>query len=172
MKALLKNNQKKEYRFKQKELILYYPTNEQLSEIRQLVENDMKINNQLQSEFDLNLKSIRFIIREITSIGYEIDEYDDTVLQGMLDNGNRDLTLLLREIKTLIQEIVDDIFYDYIQSMKEINMLLNISTCNDELDKIQTKLNKFFKKNKLNVKFEDFADIQSNPEKLQKLINN
>jgi hypothetical protein len=110
MKALLKNNQKKEYRFKQKELILYYPTNEQLSEIRQLVENDMKINNQLQSEFDLNLKSIRFIIREITSIGYEIDEYDDTVLQGMLDNGNRDLTLLLREIKTLIQEIVDDIF--------------------------------------------------------------
>jgi hypothetical protein len=55
--------------------------------------------------------------------------------------------------------------------MKEINMLLNISTCNDELDKIQTKLNKFFKKNKLNVKFEDFADIQSNPEKLQKLIN-
>ena len=69
----------------------------------------------------------------------------------------------------MIQEVVDDIFYDYTQQIKEMSSLLNIFNSNDDLNKLQTKFNKVMKKFKIDVKFEEFMGMQNNPQAIEDL---
>lgn len=171
MKSLLEKYQKGEYRYKNKDLILYYPTDEQYDEIKQLVQNSIQIDKNMKINGELSFKSVRFIIREVSSIGSEIDNMEDDEIQQKLNNGDRTLVLLKREIDLLIQEIVDDIFYDYTQQIKEMDSLLNIANSNDNLERMKVKMNKFFKKYKINMKFEDFMKIANDPNAIEELIN-
>ena len=171
MGNLLEKHQKGEYRFKQKDIILYYPTSEQHEEIKQLVKDSIQIDKEMKVSGELQFKSVRFILREITSVGHSIDEYTDNEIEEKLNNGDRTLVLLRREIETLIQEIVDDIFYEYTQQIKEIDSLLNIANSNDNLERMKVKMNKFFKKYKVNMQFEDFMKIANNPNAIEELTN-
>lgn len=169
MKSILEKHQKGDYRYKNKDLILYYPTSEQYEEIKQLVKDSVQIDKEMKVNGELQFKSVRFIIREISSIGAEIDNLEDTEIQEKLNNGDRCLVLLKREIDLLIQEIVDDIFYDYTQQIKEMNSLVNILNSTDDLNKLKTKFNKAMKKFKIDVKFEDFMSMQNNPQAIEEL---
>ena len=171
MGNLLDKHQKTEYRYKNKDLILYYPTDEQYEEIKQLVKDSIQIDKDMKVNGELQFKSVRFIIREITSISHSIDEMSDVEIQEKLNNGDRTLVLLYREIETLIQEIVDDVFYEYTQQIKEIDSLLNIANSNDNLERMKVKMNKFFKKYKVNMQFEDFMKIANNPNAIEELTN-
>ena len=171
MGNLLDKHQKTEYRYKNKDLILYYPTDEQYEEIKQLVKDSIQIDKDMKVNGELQFKSVRFIIREITSISHSIDEYTDNESEEKLNNGDRTLVLLRSEIETLIQEIVDDVFYEYTQQIKEIDSLLNIANSNDNLERMKVKMNKFFKKYKVNMQFEDFMKIANNPNAIEELTN-
>ena len=171
MGNLLDKHQKGTYRYKNKDLILYYPTSEQYEEIKQLVKDSIQIDKDMKVNGELQFKSVRFIIREITSISHSIDEMSDVEIQEKLNNGDRTLVLLYREIETLIQEIVDDVFYEYTQQIKEIDSLLNIANSNDNLERMKVKMNKFFKKYKVNMQFEDFMKIANNPNAIEELTN-
>ena len=71
--GILEKHQKGEYRFKQKDVFLYYPTAEQYEEIKQLIKNSIQIDKDMKVNGELSFKSVKFIIREITSIGHSID---------------------------------------------------------------------------------------------------
>jgi len=169
MGNLLEKHQKNAYRYKNKDLILYHPSDEQYEEIKQLVKDSIQIDKEMNISGELQFKSVRFIIREITSIGHSIDEYGDNEVQEKLDNGDRTLVLLYREIETFITEIVDDIFYDYTQQIKLMDNLLNITNSNDNLERMKVKMNKFFKKYKINMQFEDFMKIANDPNAIREL---
>jgi hypothetical protein len=169
MNNILEKHQKGKYRYKNKDIILYHPTSEQDEEIKQLVQGSIQIDKEMQVSGELSFKSVRYIIREITSIGHEIDNIEDKEIQEKLENGDRCLVLLKREIDLLIQEVVDDIFYDYTQQIKEMSSLLNIFNSNDDLNKLQTKFNKVMKKFKIDVKFEEFMGMQNNPQAIEDL---
>lgn len=169
MKSILDKHQKGTYRYKNKDLILYYPTDEQYEEIKQLVKDSIQIDKDMKVNGELQFKSVRFIIREITSVGHEIDDMEDIEIEEKLNNGDRTLVLLRREIETLIQEIVDDIFYDYTQQIKSMESLLNIANSNDNLERMKVKMNKFFKKYKINIQFEDFMKIANDPNAIEEL---
>lgn len=169
MENLLEKHQKGQYRFNQKGITMFEPTSEQYEEIKNLVKDSIQIDKEMKVSGELSFKSVRFIIREITNIGHTIDEYNDSEIQEKLNNGDRTLVLLYREIETLIQEIVDDIFYDYTQRIKEMDSLLNIANSNDNLERMKVKMNKFFKKYKINIQFEDFMKIANDPNAIEEL---
>jgi hypothetical protein len=175
MNKLLEKHQKikeenvKYIRFQNKDIVMYEPVDEQRQEIKNFIlensQTDFSINEEAQ------VKLIRLIIREHSNIGAEIDEYTNSELQEKLNNGDRTIILLLREVSTLVDEIVEDISYEYLQQIKIMNSMFNIMNNNQELNTLKIKVNKFLKKNKINMQFEDFMNIQNDPQVLQELVN-
>lgn len=167
--GLLDKHQKTNIRFQNKDLIFYEPTENQLKEIKEIIEDSVQRNNEFKITQELDIKSTRYIIREMTNIGAEIDEYTNEELITKLDNGDRVLKLLLREVQKFVNEMIDDIFEEKIEQTKSINTLINISNSTHDIKALEVKINKFFKKNKINMKFEDFINIYKNPEIIQEL---
>lgn len=167
MSELLKKHQKKEFRYKSKDFKLYEPTSYQREELASIIIENSKIeDDELVAE--LGLKSIRYSIRELTNVGNEIDELTDKELESLLDNGDRELQLLMREIELLLHEIAEDVLCQTTRSMRYMNDFINTMDVNGDSEKLKKKWNKFNKKYKLNVSWEDLIN---NAEKREELEN-
>lgn len=168
--GILEKNQKNSIRFKRGDFIIYEPSDMQREEIMTMLENqDISIEGE-SVKGEVNLKFIRYILRECTSIGNEVDEYNDIQLENMLDNGNRDMLLFVRDIEQLVNELVEDMIYIQQKEVDLILKMLNIlgtSTTNMEMEK---KFNNLMKRNKVSLTFEQMIKNKDNPEELQKLI--
>jgi len=167
MNNFLKENQKEEIRYKSKDgkIILYNPTDEQYEELVSILKNTISMDS---TNNVLEIKYIREIFRNLVKDGHFIDEYSDEQLLLEIENGNRKIKLLMREITELIQEITDDLFYEYTQQIKSMNSLFNIANSNQDIKTLETKINKFFKKNKIDMKFEDLKDF-NDPQAIEDL---
>lgn len=167
MSELLKKHQKKEFRYKSKDFKLYEPTSYQREELASIIIENSKIQEgELVGEF--GLKSIRYIIKELTNIGSEVDELSNKELESLLDNADRELQLLMREIELLLHEVAEDILYQTTRSMRYMNDFINTMDANGDSEKLKKKWNKFNKKYKLNVSWEDLIN---NAEKREELEN-
>lgn len=167
MSELLKQHQKKSERYKSKSFIMYEPTPYQREELMNIITENSKIeNDELVTE--LGLKSIRYSIRELTNVGSGIDELTDKELESLLDNGDRELQLLMIEIELLLHEIAEDVLCQTTRSMRYMNDFINTMDANGDSEKLKKKWNKFNKKYKLNVSWEDLIN---NAEKREELKN-
>ena len=167
MSELLKKHQKKEIRHESKDFKLYEPTDYQREELMNIITENSKIeNDELVAE--LGLKSIRYTIKELTNVGNEIDELADKELESLLDRGDRELQLLMREIELLLHEIAEDIVCQTTRNMRYMNDFINTIDVNGDSEKLKKKWNKFNKKYKLNVSWEDLIN---NAEKREELEN-
>lgn len=167
MSELLKKHQKKEIRHESKDFKLYEPTDYQREELMNIITENSKIeNDELVAE--LGLKSIRYTIKELTNVGNEIDELADKELESLLDRGDRELQLLMREIELLLHEVTEDVIYQTTRNVKVMNDIINALDTNGDVDKLRKKWNKFNKKYKLNVSWEDLIN---NAEKREELEN-
>ena len=167
MSELLKKHQKKEFRYETKDFKMYELTNYQREELAKIVTENSKIqDDELVGEF--GLKSIRYVIRELTNVGSSIDEISDKELESLLDNGDRELQLLMREIELLLHEVAEDVLYQTSRNIKFMNDIINALDTNGDVDKLRKKWDKFNKKYKLNVSWED---IINNAEKREELEN-
>jgi hypothetical protein len=169
--GILEVHQKNNIRYSNKDLTFFEPTKEQLNEIKEIIQNSILLSDNLDTNKELDIRSTRYIIRELTNIGAEIDEYSDNELLKKLNNGDRILRLLLKEVQKFIDEQIDDIFEEKIKQTKAINTLINIINSKQDLKSLEIKINKFFKKNKINMKYNDFINISNSPEIIQELTN-
>lgn len=163
-KQLLKAHQKTDIRFKEGDFIFYEPTKEQLAEVKELVQKNVKITDDMNVEGELAFRSVRFIIRELTNIGNEIDEYTDIELQNLLDHGDKQIRLLMKSITEFINEIVDDIFDEYIQQVKIIKNYLKLVNNNNNVEQMKNETNKLFKKYKIDLTFDDLSKMKDGDE--------
>ena len=167
MSELLKKHQKKEIRHESKDFKLYEPTDYQREELMNIITENSKIeNDKLVAE--LGLKSIRYTIKELTNIGSSIDELTDKELESLLDNGDRELQLLMREIELLLNEVAEDVIYQTTRNIKFMNDIINALDTNGDVDKLRRKWDKFNKKYKMNISWEDLIN---NAEKREELEN-
>lgn len=169
--GVLQNHKKKDVRFQKGDLIIYEPNEIQYNEIVKIIEDNVVTNNNLDAKGELGIQPIRYLIRELTSIGSEIDEMSDTELNIAFDNGDRELVLFIRELTTLINEITEDIQYkqyELIDTMSKIFSILNSQE--SEID-MKNKFNRLCKRKGINMTFDEFIELQNNPEELQKRMN-
>lgn len=166
MSELLKQHQKKEKRYFSKSFSLYEPTEYQRNELVSIVTENSKIENEKLTG-EVGLKSIRYIIRELTNIGSEIDDISDSELESLLDNGDRELQLLMREIEGLLHEVAEDVLYQTTRNIKLMNDMLNTLDTNGDVEKLSKKWDKFNKKYKLNVSWEDLIKNSNQREELE-----
>lgn len=167
MSNLLKQHQKKEFRYESKDFRLFEPTNYQREELANIITENSKIeNDELVTE--LGLKAIRYVIKELTNIGNQVDEIEDKELESLLDNGDRELQLLMREVEILLHEVAEDVLCQTTRSMRYMNDIINTMDSNGDAEKLKKKWDKFNKKYKLNMSWDD---IISNVNKREELEN-
>lgn len=172
MSKILDKHKKSNIRFQEEDLILYEPTQQQLEEIKSLIQDNSNIDENLNINGELEFKSIRWIIRELTSIGAEIDEMSDEDVKIAFDNGDKSLQRLTQEITKLINEIAEDIFNQYMEQVKFLNSYVNMFNTVKDVDKLKEKVNKLFKKNKVNLTFDDLSKLNNKDENtIQELLN-
>ena len=166
MSELLKKHQKREFRYESKDFKMYEPTDYQREELMNIITENSKIeNDELVAE--LGLKSIRYSIRELTNVGNEIDELTDKELETLLDNGDRELQLLMREIELLLHEVTEDVIYQTTRNIKFMNDIINALDTNGDVDKLRNKWDKFNKKYKMNISWEDLINNANKREELE-----
>ena len=169
--GILDKHQKQEIRFQSGDLIMYNPTDVQVEEFKNVLSESFSINQDLSIDGGLNLREIRFMISSLTNIGSEINELSDEELLQKIDNGDRQLTLLLREIERYIYEFVEDMSYEQEKSIKFINSSINIINSNADNVKMKEKVNRLLKKNKITATIDELMAVKDNPEKITELIS-
>lgn len=171
MGNILTEHKKSEIRFASNDgkIVLYNPTIEQENELTQIISTSIMLNNN-KTENELELNYVREIFRMLVKDGAFVDELSDEELVNQLNEGDRDIVSLKQGINDIINELREDVIYEYTQQIKQYNSLLNIYNSNLDAKKMEEKINKLLKKNKIDMKFEEFTNIQGDPEKLEKLI--
>lgn len=165
--SLLKDNQKKHIRLDNKVFTLYEPYGIQLDELTNMIMENSKLEgDEIVGEY--GLKIIRYMLRELTNIGEEVNDYSDEELESLLDNGNAKLKELIRELECLISEICEDMVNETNNKLKMFNGLLNTLNTNDDINKMKEKFNKLSKKHKWGINFEEL--IVNNEEQIK--LNN
>ena len=167
--GILKNNQKKEVRFEKGDFVIYEPNEYQKEEIMQMLENQQIKIEDKKIVGEVDLKFVRHILRELTSIKNEVDEYDDKELGVLLENGNRDMILFVREVKRLINEMIEDLVYIQEEEAQIILKMLNIFSTGTTNVEIEKKFNNLMKRNKINLTFEQMI-TDKNSEELGNII--
>ena len=138
--GLLDKHQKTNIRFKSEDFMFYEPTILQKDELKNMIKETIKINKDLEISGDISLKEIRFVIKELTNIGNEIDELSDEEFKNKLNNGDRQVINLFREVENYINEVIEDIMYENEQYIKFINSFINIANTKADEGKIKEKV--------------------------------
>lgn len=171
--GILKKYMKEECRWRKDDLILFHPTEVQLESIRELISENTSIDmDEGEATAEYGMKIIRYFLRELTSIGAEVDEYSDIELSNLLDDSKRELKLLMNEIRVLIEEITEDLINEQFEQIKLINKVFNILNLNSEIEVIQTKFNKLSKKYDLGFTFEQMIEHKDDPQALALALKN
>lgn len=175
MGKILDNYIKTNVRFQYGDLILYEPSDEQIKELKKIISKNSTENKEFEIEGSLNFDIVKTIIRDLTSIGYEIDDYSDEEINNLYENGKKPLKKLIDAITELINEITEEMFEEQVNQVKFINSYINIMNKEKDINKMKDKINILFKKNKINMTFDDIANINNekgmNKEKVEELIN-
>ena len=156
--GILKDNQKKEIRFQEGEIILYEPNKVQLEELKNIIIESTNIdlkNGEAVSELSYDI--VRYIFKYLTSIGDEVDDLDDEELEECLENGNNKISLLMMAVEDMIREICNKLVYNYMREVRSINDKFRILELNGELENAKIGFNEMARKNNLNVTFDDLT---------------
>lgn len=166
--GVLLNNQKTDKRYENGDVILYEPNKEQEIYIKKKIVENINLNTD-EERLGVSYNLIRYILIECTSLKEDIEQIDNDKLFELIDNGNIKIKQIMREIEKLFDEYVEDITYEEGKKLKEINSILNALNSKKDLGVIYQKLEKIFKKYKINV---DLSKLDStNPESISNMIN-
>ena len=77
MENFLLNNQKKKIRYKDNEIEVYEPTDEQYQELIRVIQENSKVTDEMGIETNVGIKYLRYIFKNLTSLGNLIDGMTD-----------------------------------------------------------------------------------------------
>lgn len=165
--GVLLNNLKTNTRYQDGDVILYEPNKEQEIQIKNKMFDNSK--NTQDEQLMVSVELIKYILQECTSLKEDVKEMTNEELSNSIDNGNIKIKKLMREVEKLFDEYVEDMVYEENRKLKEVNSILNALNSKKDLGTIYQKLEKTFKKYKINV---DLNKLDStNPESIKNIID-
>lgn len=141
--GILKKYQQGEIRYQDGDLIIYEPTKSLKDEIKLIVAENSKLeDDQSGVNFQIGIKTIRFLIKELTSISEEVNEYSDNELEEILDNADFKLNKLIRELVKILEEISEEVVDSYISQIKSAKNLIEMYEAEKEMSRLNKKIEK------------------------------
>ena len=80
----------------------------------------------------------------------------------MFKNGDKYLIQLIDSISDLLSDLSEEIYMEQVKTAKMINSYLKIIEGEKDINKLKDRVNKLFKKNKINLTFDDLGNITEN----------
>lgn len=149
------------------DLKLFKPTEVELEEINKTITEATQIDiekSEITANYGENI--IMYILRNMTSLGAEVDEYTYDELTTKFD-----INSLLQAITEFIEELTNNMIENQIKEIKMINSMLRIMEMNLSAEETQVRFNKLLKKQGVNLTVEEMVQYKNNPEKITELIN-
>lgn len=159
MANFLKDNQKENVRYKGNGIILYEPNNEQRKILLDLIERNSKMEDNLDIEANLNIDHIRYIFRELTDIGEDIDSMTDGEIINCIENGNKEVVSLYREVEELVGELLENIQYNVEQQIKNVNLMLKALKLSKSQENFKNEINKIMKQKGYNMTYDNMITL-------------
>ena len=168
--GILQNHVRKEennIRWQEGDLILYKPSEIQLEEINKIIAEATNVDVE-KGEATANYGEIiiMYLLRELTNLGVEVDEYTYEELTNKFD-----INPLLQAITELIEDLTNEMVENQIKKIKMINSMLRIMEMNLSAEETQQRFNKLLKKQGVNLTVEEMIQYKNNPEKITEIIN-
>lgn len=165
--GILDKHLKGEYRFELGDLIMYHPTQEQINEIENVI-GSIKIEN---DELVLDIKIVRYILENLTSIGGEVLALTDDELIERLDMADYDLEVFIDEIKKLVREIGDRMIRQSIERLDEIKKVVYSTKILSEYEEMSKDMDDFVKSKGLNLSLQDLSKDEKEAKKIFNELN-
>lgn len=164
--GVLLNNQKTDKRYESGDVVVYEPKKQEELYIKKKILENLSKTEEEQVMFSIEL--IRYILINCTSLKEDVESVDNEKLSELIDNGNIQIKRIMRAIEDLFDEYIEDIVYQENRKLKEINSILNTLNSNKDLGVMYQKLEKLFKKYKINVDLNKL-DL-TNPNNMKNMI--
>lgn len=141
--GILKKHQQGEIRYQDEDLIIYEPTKNIKDEIKLIIGENAKLEeNQDGVNVQVGIKTIRFLIKELTSIGEEVNDYSDEELENILDGADFKLNKVIRELIKILEEISEEVVDSYISQIKSAKTLIEMYEAEKEMNRLNKKIEK------------------------------
>ena len=165
MGNFLVDNQKKEIRFVESDIVLYEPNDEQLLRLKEMVKEIDTSDENKATEISINY--LRYIIRNLCKDGDFIDDISDEEFIQLWENGNLKIMKLKNAIEDLLSEVGELIMLEQSSLIKVYTQMANVLNSNNEIETMKTKFNKLFKK--YNLTFDDVVSGNITTEQIEKM---
>lgn len=141
--GILKKHQQGEIRYQDEDLIIYEPTKAIKDEIKLIIGENSKLEEDKDGvNIQIGIKTIRFLIKELTSVGEEVNEYSDEELEEILDGADFKLNKLIRELVKILEEISEEVVDSYISQIKSAKNLIEMYEAEKEVNRLNKKIEK------------------------------
>lgn len=141
--GILKKHQQGEIRYQDEDLIIYEPTKAIKDEIKLIIGENLKLEEDKDGvNIQIGIKTIRFLIKELTSVGEEVNEYSDEELEEILDGADFKLNKLIRELVKILEEISEEVVDSYISQIKSAKNLIEMYEAEKEVNRLNKKIEK------------------------------
>lgn len=169
--SILNNHIKQKIRREFQDIIVYNPTIEQEELIIEMLNQNATIDSNLNISANLNSRLTRTLIRELTNIGTEIDEFTDEELEDKLINGDLYLQKMLNELKVIVEEVCYKVQREAYDTINSFNKMLDIIDVIIESSESKNRVETVLDKIGVDLTLEELSDMQkNNPDKLAEIL--
>lgn len=168
MSNFFTDNKKTSARYECKYFTIYEPTQEQEDYLKGIFTN--KIGLSEESEVEVGYDLISYAINELTNLGDDLKTLSKEEFADVLENGNENIQILMRELKNLFGFITKKVMWELEDNME--TTLRAIELYNIALTKtnVERKMVKFFNKMGIDVGEGEVMELVQDTEKLNELL--
>lgn len=170
MANLFEQNKKNQLRFVAEGIKFYEPSDIDKEEIKQILKENMVKNEDGSQETHVDSTCIRAIFNNLIEGGEFINDLTDKEIIEAEKQGNRNITLLMRSIRELIQELSEDVLYDCIAEMNNLKTLLLATELNIKTQQVKTQGDKFLKENNIHTTIDKLIEETKSGKDIEELL--
>lgn len=169
--GLLREELKKQNRAICGKYIINYLSDEQYLELKQMFINVSTMDSELGISGNITEDMIRYMFKNITNVGEEIDSISSEEMFELIKNGSYDFKRVIKEFKDIIIEIAEEIQDEQYNSINILNSYANVLNASTEMETVKKKMDKMLKKQGLDVTFEELLNATQNPQEFEKMLS-
>lgn len=168
--GILKENLKGDIRLQKGNIILFEPDEMQYETLKTMITEKSSFEGTLEDEASVDISVFKNILRNLTNIGDEVDEYTDEEIADFESLGNHNLKCIVHEIKKMVQEVGDSILMDMEMEISAFKSLINTVNKADSLEGFKGEFDKLMKKRKMDITFDELIQYSDKPDELREKL--
>lgn len=169
--SILTRNQRKHIRLERGEFILYNPTEEQMEIMSNLLSEQINVDTDLTAKGRVDSALIRYMLKELTNVGKDVELYSDAELIALIAGGNQDLAIIFKELEVIINEMIESLQYKQYELIVSINTMIENAKNSKKFDKLLNGLDEILEESNIDITAKELFKLAGEEEALKDKID-